>query len=131
MQRAALAALCCVACNPVFGVDELRYSNVGSAGGTANSGGKLMGLDIRAGGAKPGAVLGAGSWTSTKAAGWQGCNFDRAIALQAKTQYWLVWQDPGSSTLPVAKSGTSHATLGGIGALLVCRGLAREAREAP
>ncbi len=81
---------------------------------TGNAAGKSMKLELRTGGAKPGALLASGTWTSTKSPSWQGCNFDRPVSLAANTPVWLVWHDPGTSTIPTATTGTSHTTLGGI-----------------
>ena len=57
----------------------------------------------------PLASLGGGAWKISTATvrGWQGTNFDRAIALGQGLLYWLVWTDPGSSLVPTEPNATT------------------------
>ncbi len=84
---------------------------------TGNTSGATMALELWSHDAAtnhPGTRLAGGHWTSSSTDGWQGCNFDASVQLTANTPYWLLWRDPGSSTMPTATSGTAVEARGSV-----------------
>lgn len=57
----------------------------------------------------PKARLGGGFWKIAKTTvnSWQGTNMDKPVALASGTSYWIVWNDPGFSTVPTDPAGTT------------------------
>lgn len=57
----------------------------------------------------PGTRLGGGTWRIWPSLGnsWQGANLDTPVLLAAQTAYWLVWIEPGFSTVPHEPGGTT------------------------
>lgn len=53
----------------------------------------------------PGTRLGTGSWATVRPNHWQGCNLDAVVAMQPSTNYWIVFTEPGWSTVPIEPNG--------------------------
>lgn len=56
--------------------------------------------------------LAGGTWQISSALGnsWQGANLDAVTPMVASTPYWIVWIDPGFSTLPIEPGGVAVPT---------------------
>lgn len=70
---------------------------------------------------EPGNRLGGGVWEidNTRAAGWRGANFDRAVTLQPGVPTWFVFVEPGFTQLITEPNGTfnlTHVSRAGTGA---------------
>ncbi len=63
----------------------------------------------------PGTRIAGGTWAISVPRGnaWQGCDFDQPISMSAGVPYWIVWIDPGFSTIPVGNGGTTLPTANG------------------
>lgn len=57
--------------------------------------------------ALPGNRLAGGTWKINPAVGWQGANLDQTVVMLPATNYWIVWTEPGWSTVPVEPGGTT------------------------
>lgn len=55
----------------------------------------------------PGTRIAGGTWRINPAKDWQGTNLDMPAVLQANTNYWIVFTEPGWSTPPFQPSGTT------------------------
>jgi hypothetical protein len=78
---------------------------------TANSsltGSRFMSVELWSdAGNVPGARLGGGTFkiVNARPASWQGADLDAVVVLLPSTPVWVVWIDPGFSTLPVEPGG--------------------------
>jgi hypothetical protein len=83
-------------------------------GNTALSGNRYMTVEIWSDVAgTPGARLAGGTWKIAAALGnaWQGANLDLPAILTANTPYWLVFVEPGWSTVPHEPGGLTVPTV--------------------
>lgn len=57
----------------------------------------------------PGARLAGGTWQVHQNLGleWHGCSFDAPAVVNAATNYWLVWREPGGSRIPYETGGVT------------------------
>lgn len=67
--------------------------------------------DENVGTGTPQARLAGGTWIINPAIGWQGANLDSVAVLQANTNYWVVFTEPGWSTPPIQPGGTTMASV--------------------
>lgn len=87
-------------------------------GNTGLTGDRYMTVEIwdDAGGL-PGTRLAGGTWKIAAGLGdsWQGANLDLPVTMIQNTPYWIVWREPGFSTIPVEPSANTlpSATLSG------------------
>ena len=57
-------------------------------------------------GNQPGVELGAAPFLGSAQIGWQGGSFDAPIALDAATQYWVIWDPQGNEQCSIQEAGT-------------------------
>lgn len=71
------------------------------------------------GGRPSGNQLTRGTWKIDVGAPdrWQGTDFDRPASLLANTPYWLVWNDPGQSSMPQPLSGAVYLPIANYDAI--------------